>query len=54
MRSVTIHLSSESHSDFDYAVDCAMLQLVHNRLKLILGPVDHGEPLIAILLPDED
>jgi hypothetical protein len=23
-------------------------------LKLVVGPGDHGEPVIAILLPDED
>ena len=54
MASCAIRSSTSSGNELRYSLTLHTAQSSHLTLKLVTGPGDHGEPVVTIMLPEED
>jgi len=54
MASCAIRSSATSGTELRYSLMLHTAESSHLTLKLVTGPGDHGEPVVTIMLPEED
>ena len=54
LASCAIRSAVTSETELRYSLTLHTAQLSHLTLKLVTGPGDHGEPVVTIMLPEED